>query len=65
MYNPDYPAPIKKKRFTLDLDAYYQGFHDKDEIQKNLDKYHDKIQELFELSITEKFRNILNEEQSG
>ena len=61
MHNPDYPAPIKKKSFILDLDAYYQGIQDKDEIQKNLDKYHDKIQEVFELSITDKLRTILNE----
>lgn len=60
MHNPDYPAPIKKKSFVLDFDAYNMGFQDKDDIHKNLDKYHDKIQELFELSMTNKLRDILN-----
>ncbi len=61
MHNPDYPAPIKLKSFILDLDAYCQGFQDLDEIKENLDKYHNKIQEIFESSITDELRNILNE----
>jgi uncharacterized protein (TIGR04255 family) len=59
MHNPDYPAPIKKKTFVLDLDAYYEGLQDTDEIMNNLDKFHGRIQSLFELSITEKLRSIM------
>lgn len=58
--NPDYPAVIKKKSFVIDLDAYYQGVQDYPEIKSNLDKYHSRIQEFFELSITDKLREILN-----
>lgn len=60
MHNPDYPAPIRKKSYILDLDAYYQGPHDYAEISSNLDKFHDRIQKLFELSITDDLREIMN-----
>jgi uncharacterized protein (TIGR04255 family) len=60
MPNPDYPAPIKKKHFVLDFDAYFQGLQTPQDVQSNLDKYHTKIQELFEASITDKMREVLN-----
>ncbi|MGO9379428.1 MAG: TIGR04255 family protein [Dissulfurispiraceae bacterium] len=60
MNNPDYPAPIKKKSFVLDLDAYYDGPQNKDDVVSNLDKYHDKIQEIFEHSIIPKLREVMN-----
>lgn len=58
--NPDYPAVVKQKSFILDLDAYYQGNVDHNTIGQNLDKFHDCIQEIFELSITNKMRELLN-----
>lgn len=60
MHNPDYPAPIKKKSFILDLDAYYQGPQDIAEIPDNLDKFHGRIQEIFEASITDQLREVMN-----
>jgi len=60
MPNPDFPAPIKQKIFTLDLDASYQSLQEQVEISTNLDKFHDKIQSLFEMSITANLREILN-----
>lgn len=60
MPNPDYPAPIKKKSYILDMDAYYQGPQDYEEIAPSLDKFHNRIQEIFELSITDKLREVLN-----
>jgi uncharacterized protein (TIGR04255 family) len=61
MPNPDYPAAIKRRFYVMDFDAYYQGPQDLPEIYPNLRKFHDKIQELFELSITDTFREHLNE----
>ena len=53
MHNPDFPAPIKKKIFILDYDAYCSGILTKDEIFKNLPIFHAEIQRLFESSITD------------
>ena len=60
MHNPDYPAPIRKKSFILDLDAYYQGPQDYNEIAPSLNKFHDRIQEIFELSVTDRLREVMN-----
>jgi len=62
MHNPDYPAPIKKKIFILDFDAYYGGLLQQEDIQEFLPRFHEKIQYLFEKSITDKYRSILNEQ---
>lgn len=59
--NPDYPAVIKQKSFILDMDAYYRGNLDHNNIGENLDEYHDRIQEIFEMSITPKMKELLNE----
>jgi len=60
MHNPDYPAPIKKKEFILDLDAYYGGIMSKEDIEDFFPKFHYTIQELFENSITENYRQYLD-----
>jgi uncharacterized protein (TIGR04255 family) len=60
MHNPDYPAPIKRKVFVLDLDAYHEGLLEPHDIDDSLDSFHFRIQELFELSITESLRGIMN-----
>lgn len=62
MHNPDYPARIIAKNFILDFDAYKQALIEPGEIVPSLDKFHKKIQEYFELSITENFRNKMNAE---
>jgi len=62
MHNPDYPANIVKKVFILDYDAYYQGVQVKEEILSNLDKFHTKIQQLFEYCIDEKLRKVMYNE---
>ena len=60
MHNPDYPAPIKKKIFILDSDVFLDAVQTKQEIEKNLTKFHDKLTQLFEQSITEKLREVMN-----
>jgi len=61
LHNPDYPAPIRRRLFVLDFDAYCQGPLDAEDIPGALDKYHKAIQSLFERSITDKMREVLNE----
>lgn len=60
MPNPDYPAPIRKKVFVLDFDAYLRSDQNKDEIIQNLDSFHRKIESYFERSILKKTREMLN-----
>lgn len=54
--NADYPAVIKKKIFTLDLDASYSGILKQHEIDDYLKQQHLVIQKQFEFSITQKLR---------
>jgi len=60
MPNPDFPAPIKQPVFVLDLDGYVQGLQDFQQISTNADQAHGSIQRLFEESITERLRGIMN-----
>jgi len=63
MHNPDYPAPIRKKIFVLDYDAYTTGLLTKEEIHQTLPILHDEIEQLFEKSITDKLRGIMDVER--
>jgi len=56
IHNPDYPAVVKQKVFILDMDAYHSGVQNKSDIEDYLPKFHGKIQEFFEFSITSAFR---------
>jgi uncharacterized protein (TIGR04255 family) len=60
MPNPDYPAPIRKKLFLLDLDAYRTGLMAPDELPDLLDGFHANIKALFEQSITDGLRGVMN-----
>jgi len=60
IHNPDYPAPIRQRQFILDFDAYYRGLVDPRDIRTNMDTYHVEIQRLFERSITDKLRELMN-----
>ena len=61
MHNPDFPAPIKKKIFVLDYDAYIDGLVMIDELPTQCEKFHNRIEYLFEKSITDRLRGIMNE----
>lgn len=56
MHNPDFPAPIKKKLFILDTDAYTQGLIEMSDIPAKLEKFHEAIGNLFEQVITNGLR---------
>jgi uncharacterized protein (TIGR04255 family) len=61
MHNPDYPAPIRRRSFILDYDAYFKGLLEIKDIPHCLDSYHCEIQTIFERSITDQLRRMMNE----
>lgn len=60
MHNPDFPTRIKRKLFILDYDASYQGVLSKDEIKSKIDIAHERIEQLFENSITDSLRTKMD-----
>lgn len=60
VHNPDYPAPIRRNVFVLDYDAYFQGLIEPVDIPLMLDRFHSKIQNFFEVSITDALREKMN-----
>lgn len=61
MFNPDYPAPIKKKEYVLDHDMYIMKLLDRTDIPQTLDHFHDKIISSFENVITDDLRKAMVE----
>lgn len=59
--NPDFPAPLRAPLFVLDMDAYFEGLQNLENLREHLDSSHLHIQELFETSILDEFRRIINE----
>ena len=62
IFNPDFPAPVRRREFTLDFDVYCQGCIEKDDIKMYFEKFHDKIKKSFEECITEELRNVMRNE---
>lgn len=60
MHNPDFPATIRSREFVLDLDAFYEGFQDSNQIEVNLQKFHDHIAAFFEECITNRLRKEMD-----
>lgn len=56
LFNPDYPAAIKRNVITLDYDAFIQGNVDASDAVQYLDKFHNTIEKLYEDSIGAKQR---------
>lgn len=54
--NPDYPAKIKQRQFVLDLDASSVGAYDFQEMIAKVKVGHERIQDIFESSITDATR---------
>ena len=55
-FNPDFPALLKRKQFTLDYDAVCEEHLPLTRIANLLDSYHIKIEYLFENNITDALR---------
>jgi len=60
MHNPEYPAPIRRRIFVLDFDAFSQGLLEQNEIESRLGRFHSLIQQVFERSILDGLRQQLN-----
>lgn len=63
IFNPDFPAKIKKLDFIIDIDAFIDTPHSFSDVSKLIDDLHQRIQKHFEASITEKMRAKLNESE--
>lgn len=62
MFNPEYPNPLKKNDFALDIDFFSNDIMDSaDEILQVIDKGHFQIQALFEQSITDSLREVMGQ----
>lgn len=57
--NPDYPATIRKKQFVLDIDAYMHGAFEYSDVADFIQAAHEKIQSIFENSITQATRDLM------
>lgn len=63
MFNPEYPNVLKKNNFALDYDFFSNDVIDSaDGIIHVLDKGHQEIQTMFEKSITDSLREVMNNE---
>ena len=61
MFNPEYPNFLKKNDFALDFDFFSNEIIDSsDEILQVLDKGHNEIQSMFEQSITDSLREVMD-----
>jgi uncharacterized protein (TIGR04255 family) len=60
LLNPNYPSPITNTIFVLDFDCFYDGLLEIDEVIEKIKTYHSYIQDLFEKSIKQPYRDILN-----
>jgi len=60
VYNPDYPARIRRQDFIVDIDAYADTPHHFADVGTTLDRLHNYIQIHFESSITDKMREKMN-----
>ncbi|MBA4365194.1 MAG: hypothetical protein C0398_04200 [Coprothermobacter sp.] len=59
MQNQDYPAPIRRKEFTLDLDSFVTGVVDYQQLPDTLDVLHSRIIDTFESSILKNLRSVM------
>lgn len=61
-YNPQYPQPMKQVSFVLDYDCFCEEpLKGLEIILEHINKGHDAIQELFEASITEKLKKVMQD----
>ena len=60
-FNPDYPAPMRRFDFVVDIDSYCDYPQELQELEKMLDVLHSDAQGTFESLITDEMRKKLNE----
>ncbi len=60
MYNPSFPDILRKNDFVLDFDCYTEDATDSlEEVLQHIDMGHQAIQSLFESSITDALRKVM------
>lgn len=64
IHNQNFPADRVQDAFVLDFDAYTNDISSDYNLENIVTKWNNQINYLFELSITDKFREVLNNEQS-
>lgn len=64
IHNQNYPADRVKDAFVLDFDAYTNDISSYYNLEDIVKKWNEQIDYLFELSITDDFREVLNSEGS-
>lgn len=64
IHNQNFPADRVKDAFVLDFDAYTNDISTDYNLENIVEKWNNQIDYLFELSITDEFRKVLNDEQS-
>ena len=63
MFNPNYPSLLRTNSFSLDYDCFSNdAFSSSDDVLEVLRQGHDEIQRLFETSITDALRKVMNGE---
>lgn len=63
MFNPDYPNVLKKNAFVLDYDCFTDDtVESADQLMQIINQGHDAIQKLFEASISNSLRKVMNNE---
>ena len=63
LYNPQYPEKLTNNSFSLDYDCFTgEVFDTKDGVMKAINKGHKFIQIMFESSITDSLRKVMNNE---
>jgi len=61
MHNPDYPSIIKQKVFVLDMDSYKVGEMGIEDLEITIPETHEIIETLFENSIKQPLKDLMNE----
>lgn len=63
MYNPEYPNCLRDNSFVLDYDCFSEeAFENADQILRFIEFAHGRIQELFESSISQSLRQVMDNE---
>ncbi|MEA3282023.1 MAG: TIGR04255 family protein [Euryarchaeota archaeon] len=62
MFNSEHPNPIARKEFVLDFDCYTKDEQDLSDVPTLLNRFHEKIKEMFECSILGDLRQIMGVE---
>jgi len=57
--NQDYPAPIRRKEFALDLDSFVSGIVERSQAHDTLDRLHSRIVTTFEGAVLDKVRKAM------